>query len=981
MKKSSLLNQASDENKLEIYQILTNNENKQFQIIYENTIDLPFHIERQSGHIYLDILVFSKYTFEYDKTFAFIVNEINRRNISFEITIQNDDPLIVYEDLRREFYIDDGLEANKLIGSIHLLDLLNVRKSLHARIVQLEFKLENNDVIPNRNLFFIDKHSGLIFTKSPMINLKQTKLFKLNVCVNGLIDNVKNVSFRAEIFLILREKLIINNQISIEKNRLQNTTFKFYSEQLGVQTFDLELKNQHLIKTQRFKIIEQNCECQINWYSSSLICNLNSTYSSSYDMKIIVYNLNNFDLTNLIHVQIYANRSWLQDTNLPQTIELERKIQINWSQYNEESVGFIYDMLNYDHNINVNPLTHQIQMIDDFKQFKLNPTSSELKLISNSQIEMFYLKFEILNFNQKIQIKFNVSLRLNLSFRQIFSKNFLQPYFTHSFLHLPLDFKTLLTADSKNMFKLGAVNANLYALEDLRQNTNLIDEQKSYLNYYLVDDTYENTLYINKTNGTLWVNLTQLIATSDIQIEFEVVAVVKHLNKDFGTRIKCKIRVQNAHQFDLIALKRGYFHENQLRLEKLLESANEEIFNLNKILFNSVKTPENIVFKLENTMMPFEIRSDTGQLVARIEDLNFNAKILRTYEFSIGITEHLSLNVRLILGKNSLTMHQDEHLTEIMVYSAPSSCPSSHFIGSLNNFFTQEQTIEYRFSFGDTSSNEILFLNESTGEFYCNRNVNLNESIARYDVEVYAKIENFKQFFFFKSIVIHFDFYESLNENSGEHLIYEIKLNEFTRIETQVWSMPYSVSLRYTRCSIIAGNLFNTFYLNKRGELILVNAFDYMLKSTFNLFIRCVGGGSELEIELNIELVKENFYSYVDYQSFLGFDTDIYEINVNLNRFENEKDLIILGKVNAFYYSKTLKRERIKYKFLDESSHWIGDIYLNESTGAISAKMTSLNEYCLNVNNVSLFKTIKAFNQVRLKSGYFFSINLTQESY
>ena len=204
MKKSSLLNQASDENTLEIYQILTNNENKQFQIIYENTVDLPFHIERQSGHIYLDTLVFSKYNFEYDKTFAFIVNEIGRRNISFEITIQNDDPLIVYEHLTREFYIDDGLEANKLIGSIHLMNLLNMRKSLYGRVVQLELELENenNDVIPNRNLFFIDKHSGLIFTKSPMVNLKQTKLFNLNVSVNGLIDDLKNVSFRVDLSLI-----------------------------------------------------------------------------------------------------------------------------------------------------------------------------------------------------------------------------------------------------------------------------------------------------------------------------------------------------------------------------------------------------------------------------------------------------------------------------------------------------------------------------------------------------------------------------------------------------------------------------------------------------------------------------------------------------------------------------------------------------------------------------------------------------------
>ena len=107
----------------------------------------------------------------------------------------------------------------------------------------------------------------------------------------------------------------------------------------------------------------------------------NSKVTSSYNIKIIAYYFYNFDLINLIHVQIYANISWLQDTNL-----LERTIEINWSLYDEESVGFIYDMLNYDQNINMNPLTHQIQMMDDLKQFQFNPTSSEsLFLIIDSK--------------------------------------------------------------------------------------------------------------------------------------------------------------------------------------------------------------------------------------------------------------------------------------------------------------------------------------------------------------------------------------------------------------------------------------------------------------------------------------------------------------------------------------------------------------------------------------------------------------------
>ena len=79
MRKSSLLEQASDEYKLEIYQISTRvKENIEFDIDYAKNLDLPFHVNRQTGHIYIDMLVLSsKYVFEFDITFEFNVIQRN----------------------------------------------------------------------------------------------------------------------------------------------------------------------------------------------------------------------------------------------------------------------------------------------------------------------------------------------------------------------------------------------------------------------------------------------------------------------------------------------------------------------------------------------------------------------------------------------------------------------------------------------------------------------------------------------------------------------------------------------------------------------------------------------------------------------------------------------------------------------------------------------------------------------------------------
>jgi hypothetical protein len=84
---------------------------------------------------------------------------------------------------------------------------------------------------------------------------------------------------------------------------------------------------------------------------------------------------------------------------------------------------------------------------------------------------------------------------------------------------------------------------------------------------------------------------------------------LKHSKLEQSSLLKCSNLIQNAHAFDLLALKRGYLHANQIKLEKQLDQGKlmtrlkeeEEIFNLNRILFNTPQTPQDIVYKLEDT--------------------------------------------------------------------------------------------------------------------------------------------------------------------------------------------------------------------------------------------------------------------------------------------------------------------------------------------------------------------------------------------
>jgi hypothetical protein len=372
------------------------------------------------------LVLSSKYIFEFDITFEFNViqrqQNANSNIRSFVIKIVNDDPLVIHDDLRRDFFlVDDDLEANKLIGAIDLFELLNVEQhvvNLKHKLIHLDFMLENDMVTPNRNLFMIDKRTGLVFTKARIMS-KQTKLFKLNVRVKGMIDETKMVLFRVDVYVHIQSKPIVTSQLeegNFNEIILNNLEATFSHEQNMVDLVLDESKTRHQIQ-RRFKIIHQQVEnvCESNWYSSSLMCGLKEYFcsivndgSTFYQLQMIAYDFETFNLVNLINVKIYSNRTECGES-LTQEIELVREIQVNWSNNDrdkEQSLGFVYEMLREEQGLKLNTQTYRILYDDDAvahevsnRIFKINSESSELKviksMIGNKTAANFSLLFKV----------------------------------------------------------------------------------------------------------------------------------------------------------------------------------------------------------------------------------------------------------------------------------------------------------------------------------------------------------------------------------------------------------------------------------------------------------------------------------------------------------------------------------------------------------------------------------------------------------
>jgi hypothetical protein len=284
------------------------------------------------------------------------------------------------------------------------------------KFTRLDFLLVNGNVTPNRNLFEVDKRTGLVFTKARLTTTasQQTKLFKLNVRVRGMIDETKVILFDVDVFVHIKEKAIVSQSQLDDDEKANEIVFTDLEATFGGEQNMVDLVLGESQIQRRFKIVHQQEAnvCEANWYSSSLACGLREYFCShddDYQLKMIAYDLATFNLLNVFNVKIYSNRTECQ-TSLTQEIDLVKEIQVydedNDNDNEEQSLGFIYEMLNAEHGLRLNPRKHRILFDDDddavgHRIFKINSKSSELKLsmslIGNKTAASFSLTFKVVS--------------------------------------------------------------------------------------------------------------------------------------------------------------------------------------------------------------------------------------------------------------------------------------------------------------------------------------------------------------------------------------------------------------------------------------------------------------------------------------------------------------------------------------------------------------------------------------------------------
>ena len=970
--KSELL--CLDDETTAIYKSVSNNEKIEYELVYDDRTDLPFKVDRRTGDLYFLALVMKKFMFTHEIVFTFVVlgRDIYSgvKNTTFEISISNDDPLVELKTPIREFYVYENFAANQLVGSVATQLINDTDKLIH-----LKFEMDQN---PH---FYLDSRTGLLFSQS-QINSKQ-QVFKLDVRITGMVGH-RSVFILLDTFVILKNRIASQSVLNPTGFVTRDTVF--YANESRTQVFEFKPS-----KAGRFKIIYEKAGrfCEANWFTSDLVCNVKALTEFSCKTKLFhVVNLIAYDLKNtlqiaeFIRIRIYVNETLCVTNSVPtnktRMVRLHKEMKLNWAVFEDKlSLGHVYDMISDEHGFSVDSDSHRIHMTSNSSNFELDSTSSELMLVKRLDVNDFYLTLKIVD--SAFQTEFLVFLELKITFDETRMPEYLTPYFLKENYTFLLEFATLKTWSNHNgLLRLGTLDAQLFKPTQLAKTPILLDSQQDYLTY--LTESNVPSISIDSINGAVWANLSKIITQSQTEFDFTIVAI-NRANSDLRTQIPCTFRVTNATWFDLHALKFGYFTTNQIRIEEQVDPTkvklNEEILNLSSIFeTNELDYALELPINETDATFPFKLDSSTGQLILAREFKQTHSKIVRTYSFRVKLTQNLAMSVKISVVFPHVIVHANT-VSEMVSFRVPNICTSSHFIGSLNNFFTYDEDetspqTEYRFVLSDSASkNPILYLNETTGDLFCKKNSQhkLTQAI-RFDVEIYAQMSSVKQFFFFKSVLLRVDLYESSPQTSyNEHLVYEMKLKETTRVETDVWTMPYAVNLRYDHCQIIAGNIYNTFYLNTAsvGSLVLVSPLDYTLKSAYNLRVRCVNAESELDIELSIDVVKERFFPFVDHKKLLVFDSDVYEAD-----FGNQS---VLAKLNAFYPGSDsyLKNERVIYRFYNEDefeNEFMGQLKLDEHSGVVSAKKSrsvdSLSAFCESTNGkrTVLLRTINAFNRV-----------------
>jgi hypothetical protein len=1062
LKNSDLLKKSKLNNDIELFQMKNQNDELEYEIDYKTNI--PFEINRLNGRIsYLigeDVASFNQNN-EKDYKFSVIVRDVysDEKKVWFEVKIINDDPLVQFRGLVNYFYINENTPTNFLIGQLNFRN-----SSTELSSGNLKFYLLNDSAQSNE--FCLSEQTGLLYSKK-QISSQQEKFYKFNAKVNGTIGH-RSVYFVIEVFVVVNKLMGLNEIESSNKIiKFSQSKYEFYiSDRSKIQIFKLNYTSFASKDKIRFKAINQldANSCELNWYNGLIYCNSDelaqyACYKKevSYSFNVIAYDLDDkylktVDLTN---VNINLNKSHCKSdmgaSSTKQTLNKNELYRIKYTIQVFANVGALvanlYELIKLNYNIDIDLSQNRVFLIEDSSLFEIDSISADLRLARSldQDLSAITLKFKIYKLNKSIAMEadlsasineFTVSLELSIELdeRDYAKISTLNPFYLSESFVFNIDLDTVINLANKNsLFKLGQIQSYLFKSKQL--NERLIS--KNFVAYYLessvsnqpadfnidslvsqiLADSMGSLVYINKTNGVLWVNISKLAETNLAEVDFNVYIAnsLQNLTSKFlfdpSSKASCKLKISYENKLDLVAFRLGYLNKNEIKIEKTIQSnkfkLGIEVVNLNYILFNSYSNKLRAEYEVEpvlesNTEIPFMIDPKNASLILK----NCSSlKQTETYRFSIRLSKHFRINMVIVLKPSFKISSMDElmlninRVKQVINFKLSKTCIKNHFIGSLNNFnnLINEQ-VELKF-ITNRLDLDYVTLNETSGDLFCNENA-AEQSIDQDElqIEILAKLkrEPFAKFIYLKSLSLSFEFYESykyqsneLNGYFNEKLVFEIKLSENNRVETSVWSLPFSINLRFKYFQLIAGNVDNSFYLDKSsGNLMLIAELDYTKTKQYKLLIRCINTqesmsqsyeySNEFDIELNIEIVRPKSDLYSAYAMELPvFEKPIYELNLNIDDF-NKKTPIL--KLNAFYSMSDSYTNRITYHYLDSSvpvsnknqiENFKSLFILNEFTGEVlisSPNPIHLIEYCelaneIGLQNTNLLLNIKAYNQ------------------
>ncbi len=913
LKKSSLL----ERNNETIYEFDLKTNEYEYKIDYEsNHLNLPFEIDQYTGKVnYLISEDIYEYDLDGEKYFNFdilIASKYTIAKFNFEFILINDDPIVFINEnsLEVKFYIENKtLLTKKIIGKIDLPSLFQSNKQLF-KFFQYSKSFLNYIIEDSISLFELNKLSGLLTIKNTVESFKNEYYF-LNVKVNGTVGK--------RIVIIS-----INVLIFIQKEIQSFSLKKEYDFYLNYFEQNFQLIDTHNLNMEvRFKIMNANNICEINWLTGILHCLANKFNSNNTILNVLIIfknkNKNKIENAQYVKVRIH-NFKQVKTENSIDTSSLNDEIELNLTiEQTCQSITIDFkDLLKNKYELNLNASSYRFVFayqqessnkisnyfsLDQYsfllKQFRFtNTTSSKL----NDTIQVI----ELLNDN-KFRIYKLIKIQLNINFRKHKQFKFDIDYnaFNNNNFHKLVDLFEFYPIGNKSKFYLSS------------------NQQQDNFNYDFIDLNNQLKVYLN--NNQIWINKTNF-HSSDIYYFY-----LNEKNSDCSVSlIQLNVNYKNENELALEYLNEIYTNKMHFRKHINIDQLNygDTVLDLNELLFNFKGKIKNFNVCLESNQstIPFDINPFDKQIIFNhLSILNKND----TYFLDIIIDKVFTIQANFILIENNCkSITFENHINNIDISLADFNNINTVFLKRLNIFNCQinstSDSIIYQFSDSISFENSSLIyfkknlqqlfkLNSDNGEIelvkassqiyydYCNKYNRLHLISLLYSIYAFDKNTESKAEAFLK-LNINCDY---LKENA-----IQFEQSSYTKVifeDTKIGSFILKASIRKLNNS----NRANYFFCNIKMNSALLNPFSidqntgdiYLnnnLKSSNYILDVCANIENMKTIKTNIKIsfISNTVFDYILFNK----QNEILEIDIPIKKNGDIK-LFQFKSNRKLYYS------------------------------------------------------------------------------